>query len=97
MSSQIGFEAVMRIRCTRGMSLHTFHGEYRKGSSSSKQIQKREYCFPFSTNLSIKKHSMVKNLSWFEHCRSFLCEIDRLVELTKCQPRFSLWHAGIST
>ena len=41
MSSQIGFEAVMRIRCTRGMSLHTFHGEYRKGSSSSKQIQKR--------------------------------------------------------
>ena len=27
-SSQIGFEAVMRIRCTRGMSLHTFHGEF---------------------------------------------------------------------
>ena len=29
-SSQIGFEAVMRIRCTRGMALHTFHGEYSK-------------------------------------------------------------------
>ena len=39
MSSQIGFEAVMRIRCTRGMSLHTFHGEYRKGSGSSKHFE----------------------------------------------------------
>jgi len=25
---KIGFEAVMRIRCTRGMSLHTFHGHF---------------------------------------------------------------------
>nr|NVI77874.1 Sec24AB ortholog [Cucujiformia] len=25
---KIGFEAVMRIRCTRGMSIHTFHGNF---------------------------------------------------------------------
>nr|MBE5727137.1 Sec24AB ortholog [Cucujiformia] len=26
LTRKIGFEAVMRIRCTRGMSIHTFHG-----------------------------------------------------------------------
>ena len=25
---KIGFEAVMRIRCTRGLALHTFHGNF---------------------------------------------------------------------
>lgn len=25
---KIGFEAVMRIRCTRGLSIHTFHGNF---------------------------------------------------------------------
>ncbi|XP_044749387.1 protein transport protein Sec24A [Coccinella septempunctata] len=25
---KVGFEAVMRIRCTRGMSIHTFHGNF---------------------------------------------------------------------
>lgn len=28
LTRKIGFEAVMRIRCTRGMSLHTFHGHF---------------------------------------------------------------------
>lgn len=25
---KIGFEAVMRIRCTRGLQVHTFHGNF---------------------------------------------------------------------
>ncbi|XP_013776662.1 protein transport protein Sec24A-like [Limulus polyphemus] len=28
LTRKIGFEAVMRIRCTRGLSLHTFHGNF---------------------------------------------------------------------
>lgn len=28
LTRKIGFESVMRIRCTRGMSLHTFHGHF---------------------------------------------------------------------
>ena len=28
LTRKIGFEAVMRIRCSRGMSLHTFHGHF---------------------------------------------------------------------
>jgi len=28
LTRKIGFEAVMRIRCTRGMTLHTFHGHF---------------------------------------------------------------------
>nr|NVI77997.1 Sec24AB ortholog [Cucujiformia] len=28
LTRKIGFEAVMRIRCTRGMSIHTFHGNF---------------------------------------------------------------------
>jgi protein transport protein SEC24 len=28
LSRKIGFEAVMRIRCTRGLSIHTFHGNF---------------------------------------------------------------------
>jgi len=28
LTRKIGFEAVMRIRCTRGMALHTFHGHF---------------------------------------------------------------------
>lgn len=28
LSRKIGFEAVMRIRCTRGISIHTFHGNF---------------------------------------------------------------------
>ncbi|CAD1468183.1 unnamed protein product, partial [Heterotrigona itama] len=28
LTRKIGFEAVMRIRCTRGLSIHTFHGNF---------------------------------------------------------------------
>ena len=28
LTRKIGFEAVMRIRCTRGLALHTFHGNF---------------------------------------------------------------------
>lgn len=28
LTRKIGFEAVMRIRCTRGLALHTFHGSF---------------------------------------------------------------------
>jgi len=28
LTRKIGFEAVMRVRCTRGMSIHTFHGNF---------------------------------------------------------------------
>lgn len=28
LSRKIGFEAVMRIRCTRGLAIHTFHGNF---------------------------------------------------------------------
>ena len=28
LTRKIGFEAVMRIRCTRGLTLHTFHGNF---------------------------------------------------------------------
>ncbi|XP_014678534.1 PREDICTED: protein transport protein Sec24B-like [Priapulus caudatus] len=28
LTRKMGFEAVMRIRCTRGMSIHTFHGNF---------------------------------------------------------------------
>lgn len=28
LTRKIGFEAVMRIRCTRGLSIHTFHGSF---------------------------------------------------------------------
>jgi len=28
LTRKVGFEAVMRIRCTRGMTLHTFHGHF---------------------------------------------------------------------
>ena len=28
LTRKIGFEAVMRIRCTRGLAIHTFHGNF---------------------------------------------------------------------
>lgn len=28
LTRKIGFEAVMRLRCTRGLSVHTFHGNF---------------------------------------------------------------------
>jgi len=28
LTRKIGFEAVMRLRCTRGLSIHTFHGSF---------------------------------------------------------------------
>lgn len=28
LTRKIGFEAVMRLRCTRGLSIHTFHGNF---------------------------------------------------------------------
>merc|ERR1719251_526875 len=33
LTRKIGFEAVMRIRCTRGLTLHTFHGNFFVGST----------------------------------------------------------------
>lgn len=28
LTRKIGFEAVMRVRCTRGLQIHTFHGNF---------------------------------------------------------------------
>ena len=28
LTRKIGFEAVMRVRCTRGLALHAFHGNF---------------------------------------------------------------------
>ena len=28
LTRKIGFEAVMRVRCTRGLAIHTFHGNF---------------------------------------------------------------------
>jgi protein transport protein SEC24 len=28
LTRKIGFEAVMRVRCTRGVAIHTFHGNF---------------------------------------------------------------------
>ena len=28
LTRKVGFEAVMRIRCTKGLSIHTFHGNF---------------------------------------------------------------------
>lgn len=28
LTRKVGFEAVMRVRCTRGLAIHTFHGNF---------------------------------------------------------------------
>ena len=71
-----------------------------KGSASEKTWQ---YCLTFSIRIFQWDNILIwiyfsrgwpQNLFTSNHCRSLLCEVDRLVELTKCQPWFCLWHAG---
>ncbi|UYV68465.1 SEC24B [Cordylochernes scorpioides] len=65
LTRKVGFEAVMRVRCTRGLTLHTFHGNCFVRSSDLLSLANVNPDLGFAMQLSIDESlSEVKNASF---------------------------------
>ncbi|XP_072517494.1 protein transport protein Sec24A isoform X2 [Salminus brasiliensis] len=58
LTRKIGFEAVMRIRCTKGLSIHTFHGNFFVRSTDLLSLPNVNPDAGFAVQMSIEENLM---------------------------------------
>ncbi|CAI9716328.1 transport Sec24A-like isoform X1 [Octopus vulgaris] len=63
---KIGFEAVMRIRCTRGLSIHTFHGNFFVRSTDLLSLPNINPDAGFGMQMSIEESLNESNTACFQ-------------------------------
>lgn len=80
LTRKIGFEAVMRIRCTRGMSLHTFHGHFFVRYRYSSLDKQKSYINTLLTDPPTFSVYPTSILTLALECRSPLRRIWRIAE-----------------
>merc|ERR1712018_629063 len=61
---KIGFEAVMRIRCTRGLALHTFHGNFFVRSTDLLSLPNINPDAGFGMQVSLNLFLYIINFRW---------------------------------
>ncbi|XP_029283928.1 protein transport protein Sec24B isoform X2 [Cottoperca gobio] len=65
-SRKIGFEAVMRIRCTKGLSIHTFHGNFFVRSTDLLSLANVNPDSAFAVQMSIEDSLADSSLACFQ-------------------------------
>uniref|UniRef100_A0A8C6VG50 SEC24 homolog B, COPII coat complex component n=1 Tax=Naja naja TaxID=35670 RepID=A0A8C6VG50_NAJNA len=63
---KIGFEAVMRIRCTKGLSIHTFHGNFFVRSTDLLSLANINPDAGFAVQMSIEENLIDTSLVCFQ-------------------------------
>ncbi|XP_029452417.1 LOW QUALITY PROTEIN: protein transport protein Sec24B [Rhinatrema bivittatum] len=63
---KIGFEAVMRIRCTKGLSIHTFHGNFFVRSTDLLSLANINPDAGFAVQMSIEENLADTSLACFQ-------------------------------
>ncbi|XP_061690846.1 protein transport protein Sec24B [Syngnathoides biaculeatus] len=66
LSRKMGFEAVMRIRCTKGLSIHTFHGNFFVRSTDLLSLANVNPDSAFAVQLSIDDSLVDSSLACFQ-------------------------------
>ncbi|XP_001921634.4 protein transport protein Sec24B isoform X1 [Danio rerio] len=66
LSRKIGFEAVMRIRCTKGLSIHTFHGNFFVRSTDLLSLANVNPDSGFAVQMSIEESLADTSLACFQ-------------------------------
>ncbi|KAJ4945719.1 hypothetical protein JOQ06_023398 [Pogonophryne albipinna] len=66
LSRKIGFEAVMRIRCTKGLSIHTFHGNFFVRSTDLLSLANVNPDSAFAVQMSIDDSLADSSLACFQ-------------------------------
>ncbi|XP_075056778.1 protein transport protein Sec24B isoform X2 [Mixophyes fleayi] len=66
LTRKIGFEAVMRIRCTKGLSIHTFHGNFFVRSTDLLSLANINEDAGFAVQMSIDESLMDTSLACFQ-------------------------------
>ncbi|XP_067104024.1 protein transport protein Sec24B isoform X2 [Osmerus mordax] len=66
LTRKIGFEAVMRIRCTKGLSIHTFHGNFFVRSTDLLSLANVNPDSAFAVQMSIEESLADTSLACFQ-------------------------------
>ncbi|PFX31272.1 protein transport protein Sec24A-like [Stylophora pistillata] len=66
LTRKIGFEAVMRVRCTKGLSIHTFHGNFFVRSTDLVSLPNVSPDSGFSMQIDIEDSLTDSNLAVFQ-------------------------------
>ncbi|XP_047210157.1 protein transport protein Sec24B [Girardinichthys multiradiatus] len=66
LTRKIGFEAVMRIRCTKGLSIHTFHGNFFVRSTDLLSLANVNPDSAFAVQMSIEDSLADSSLACFQ-------------------------------
>ncbi|KAI5628901.1 protein transport protein Sec24B isoform X1 [Silurus asotus] len=66
LTRKIGFEAVMRIRCTKGMSIHTFHGNFFVRSTDLLSLANVNPDSGFAVQVSVDENLADTSLACFQ-------------------------------
>uniref|UniRef100_A0A8C7UHX3 SEC24 homolog B, COPII coat complex component n=1 Tax=Oncorhynchus mykiss TaxID=8022 RepID=A0A8C7UHX3_ONCMY len=66
LTRKIGFEAVMRIRCTKGLSIHTFHGNFFVRSTDLLSLANINPDSGFAVQMSIEESLADTSLACFQ-------------------------------
>lgn len=66
LTRKVGFEAVMRIRCTKGLSIHTFHGNFFVRSTDLLSLANLNPDSAFAVQMSIEDSLADSSLACFQ-------------------------------
>ncbi|XP_053556160.1 protein transport protein Sec24B [Bombina bombina] len=66
LTRKIGFEAVMRIRCTKGLSIHTFHGNFFVRTTDLLSLANIDEDAGFAVQMSIEESLTDTSLACFQ-------------------------------
>ncbi|KAM8939765.1 protein transport protein Sec24B [Pelodytes ibericus] len=66
LTRKVGFEAVMRIRCTKGLSIHTFHGNFFVRSTDLLSLANINEDAGFAVQMSIEESLTDTSLACFQ-------------------------------
>ncbi|XP_068137632.1 protein transport protein Sec24B isoform X2 [Hyperolius riggenbachi] len=66
LTRKVGFEAVMRIRCTKGLSIHTFHGNFFVRSTDLLSLANINEDAGFAVQMSIDESLIDTSLACFQ-------------------------------
>ncbi|XP_033989660.1 protein transport protein Sec24B isoform X2 [Trematomus bernacchii] len=88
LSRKIGFEAVMRIRCTKGLSIHTFHGNFFVRSTDLLSLANVNPDSAFAVQMSIDDSLADSSLACFQAALLYTsCKGKRRIRVhTLCLP-----------
>nr|XP_054364751.1 protein transport protein Sec24B isoform X5 [Mirounga angustirostris] len=99
LTRKIGFEAVMRIRCTKGLSMHTFHGNFFVRSTDLLSLANINPDAGFAVQLSIEENLTDTSLVCFQTALLYTSSkaVDRSISSSLSDARDALVNAVVDS